>query len=176
MKQVFLIPMSLNEKTTEDKINEAIYMIGKDSSITWLTNLIKPLDDSKYMLIGEKEEGSGTATPVIGVKVIRGSQNMRQTEKIINDALAEMDEDTESPKSFISISHPSEFMYIILFSYGAGNVPRVKIMPNPADPMKGSRQLSAIFQNLDENDDWGLSPYDSFMLDENNIIVLFNES
>ena len=109
MKQVFLIPMSLDEKTTEDKINEAIYMIGKDISVTWLTELIKPLDDSKYMLVAEKEETKGTETPTIGVKVIRGSQDMLKTEKIINDTLAEMKTDEDEPKSFISICNFSAF-------------------------------------------------------------------
>lgn len=85
MKQVFLVPMSLDEKTTEDRINEAIYMIGKNNSVTWLANLIKSLDDSKYMLAVEKEETTGTETPEIGVKVIRGSQDMIITEKIINE-------------------------------------------------------------------------------------------
>ena len=61
MKQVFLISMSLDEKTTEDKINEAIYMIGKDISVTWLTELIKPLDGSKYMLVAEKEESTSVS-------------------------------------------------------------------------------------------------------------------
>ena len=63
MKQVYLIPMSLNEKDNENKINEAIQKIGKDSSITWLANLIKSLDEDKYMLVAEKEEGEGTLTP-----------------------------------------------------------------------------------------------------------------
>ena len=176
MKQVFLISMSLDEKTTEDRINEAIYMIGKDSSVTWLTDLIKPLDDSKYMLVAEKEETKGTETPTIGVKVIRGSQDMLKTEKIINDTLAEMETDEDEPKSFISISRPSEFMYIILFEYKAGTNPRVKIVSNPADPYIGSRKLSTFLKKLDEDDEWGLQPYDSFMLDENNLIILFSES
>lgn len=176
MKQVFLISMSLDEKTTEDKINEAIYMIGKNTSVTWLTELIKPLDDSKYMLVAEKEETKGTETPTIGVKVIRGSQDMLKTEKIINDTLTEMETDEDEPKSFISISHPSEFMYIILFEYKAGTNPRVKIVPNPVDPMSGSRKLSALLERLDEDDEWGLQPYDSFMLDENNLIILFSEN
>ena len=174
MKQVFLIPMSLDEKITEDKINEAIYMIGKDISVTWLTELIKPLDGSKYILVAEKEESTGTETPTIGVKVIHGSQDMLKTEKIINDTLAEMETDEDEPKSFISISHPSEFMYIILLEYKAGTNPRVKIVPNPADPMSGSRKISTFLKKLDNDEEWGLQPYNSFMLDSKNMIILFS--
>ena len=173
MKQVFLIPMSSIEKTTEDKINEAIYKIGKNSDVTWLTNLIKPLDDSKYMLVGEVEETTGTETPDIGVKVIRGSQDIIKTEQIINDVLLEMDKDKD--KTFIAISHPSEFMYIILYECKAGKNPRVKIISDPADPYIGSRRLSTMLQKLDEDESWGLQPYDSFMIDEKNLIILFSE-
>lgn len=173
MKQVFLIPMSSIEKTTEDKINEAIYKIGKNSDVTWLTNLIKPLDDSKYMLVGEVEETTGTETPDIGVKVIRGSQDIIKTEQIINDVLLEMDKDKD--KTFIAISHPSEFMYIILYECKAGKNPRVKIVSDPTDPYIGSRRLSTMLQKLDEDESWGLQPYDSFMIDEKNLIILFSE-
>ena len=171
MKQVFLIPMSLNEKDNEDRINKAIYKIGKDNSVTWLADLIKALDSDKYMLVADKEETKGTETPEIGVKVIQGSQNMSKTEEIINDALREMEFEE---KSFISICHPAEHMYIILFEYKAGTNPRVKIVNNPADPYIGSRNLSTILQSLDEDDSWGLEPYDSFMLDKDNMIILFN--
>lgn len=173
MKQVFLIPISSIEKTTEDKINEAIYKIGKNSDVTWLTDLIKPLDDSKYMLVGEVEETAGTETPDIGVKVIRGSQDIIKTEQIINDVLLEMDKDKD--KTFIAISHPSEFMYIILYECKAGKNPRVKIVSDPADPYIGSRRLSTMLQKLDEDESWGLQPYDSFMIDEKNLIILFSK-
>lgn len=170
MKQVYLIPMSRYEDENEKVINDAIYRIGKDSSVTWLADLIKALDDSKYMLVADKEETSGSETPEIGVRVIRGSQNMLKTEEIINEELKEMDEDS---KSFISICHPSEFMYIILFEYKAGTNPRVKIVPNPADAYIGSRKLTDFFERLDEDDSWDLEPYDSFMLDDKNLIILF---
>lgn len=170
MKQVYLIPMSRYEDENEKVINDAIYRIGKDSSVTWLTDLIKALDDSKYMLVADKEETTGSETPEIGVRVIRGSQNMLKTEEIINEELKEMDEDS---KSFISICHPSEFMYIILFEYKAGTNPRVKIVPNPADAYIGSRKLTDFFERLDEDDSWDLEPYDSFMLDDKNLIILF---
>lgn len=170
MKQVYLIPMSRYEDENEKVINDAIYRIGKDSSVTWLADLIKALDDSKYMLVADKEETVGSETPEIGVRVIRGSQNMLKTEEIINEELKKMDEDS---KSFISICHPSEFMYIILFEYKAGTNPRVKIVPNPADAYIGSRKLTDFFKRLDEDDSWDLEPYDSFMLDDKNLIILF---
>ena len=170
MKQVYLIPMSRYEDENEKVINDAIYRIGKDSSVTWLADLIKALDDSKYMLVADKEETSGSETLEIGVRVIRGSQNMLKTEEIINEELKKMDEDS---KSFISICHPSEFMYIILFEYKAGTNPRVKIVPNPADAYIGSRKLTDFFERLDEDDSWDLEPYDSFMLDDKNLIILF---
>ena len=173
MKQVYLIPMSRYEDENEKVINDAIYRIGKDSSVTWLADLIKALDDSKYMLVADKEETTGSETPEIGVRVIRGSQNMLKTEEIINEELKKMDEDN---KSFISICHPSEFMYIILFEYKSGEFPRVKIIPNPADPYMGSRKVSTLLQNLEEDQEWiGMEPYDSFMLDEDNIVILFSE-
>lgn len=170
MKQVYLIPMSRYENENEKVINDAIYRIGKDSSVTWLADLIKALDDSKYMLVADKEETAGSETPEIGVRVIRGSQNMLKTEEIINEELKAMDEDS---KSFISICHPSEFMYIILFEYKAGTNPRVKIVPNPADAYIGSRKLTDFFERLDKDDSWDLEPYDSFMLDDKNLIILF---
>lgn len=170
MKQVYLIPMSRYEDENEKVINDAIYRIGKDSSVTWLADIIKALDDSKYMLVADKEETVGSETPEIGVRVIRGSQNMLKTEEIINEELKKMDEDS---KSFISICHPSEFMYIILFEYKAGTNPRVKIIPNPADAYIGSRKLTDFFERLDEDDSWDLEPYDSFMLDDKNLIILF---
>lgn len=172
MKQVYLIPMSRNEKDNETKINEAIYKIGKDSSVTWLADLIKALDDGKYMLIAEKEDSAGSETPEIGVRVIRGSQSMIKTEEIINEELKQMELDE---KSFISICRPSEYMYIILFEYKAGTNPRIKIVPNPADPYSGSNLLTSIFDRLDNDKDWGLEPYDSFMLDDKNMIILFKE-
>ena len=170
MKQVYLIPMSRYEDENEKVINDAIYRIGKDSSVTWLADLIKALDDSKYMLVADKEETTGSETPEIGVRVIRGSQNMLKTEEITNDGLKKMD---DARKSFISICHPSEFMYIILFEYKAGTNPRVKIVPNPADAYIGSRKLTDFFERLDEDDSWDLEPYDSFMLDDKNLIILF---
>ena len=96
------------------------------------------------------------------------------TEKIINDTLAEMETDEDEPKSFISISRPSEFMYIILFEYKAGTNPRVKIINNPADPYIGSRRMNTLFETLDNDDTWGLEPYDSFMIDKENLMILFS--
>lgn len=173
MKQVFYIPISSNAEDTEFKINEAITKISKDFSIEWLINLCKSTDNNKYMLVGEKEDGTGVATPEIGVKVITSSQDMRKTEDIINNTLLEMELDED--KNFISICRPSEFIYIILYEYKAGSFPRVKIIPNPADPYIGSRRISMLLNILDDDPEWKLQPYDSFMIDKDNMIILFSE-
>lgn len=172
MKQVFFIPIS-SDIDNEVNINQAIYKIGKESSVTWFTNLIKAVDDNKYMLVVDKEKSSGIEEPEIGVKVIRGSQNMYTTQEMINDALKEME---FNEQTFISISRPYEYMYILLFEYRAcRHNPRVKIIPNPADPYNGSRKLTGYLQGLDKDDEWGLQPYDSCVLDPENIFMFFSE-
>ena len=173
-KNVYLVEMSLDEKTNEDKINEAIYKIGKDHDTTWLTDLIKPLGNDKYMLVADTEDTAGSETPDIGVKVIRGFYDKVQTENLINDTLKEMEADEDEPKHFLAISHPTEYMYIILFEYSADTNPRVKIIPAPESPTEGARRISYLLQTLDKDATWGLDPYDSFMLDENNMIILFD--
>ena len=176
MKQVYYIPISSNEKDTEDKINEAIRMIESRDKVDWIVELCKSTDASKYMLVGEKSDSTSVvpASTSIGVKVIQGSQDKAKTEQIINKTLLNMELDGD--KSFVSISHPYEFMYIILFEYKAGEFPRVKIIPNPADPYMGSRKVSTLLQNLEEDPEWiGMEPYDSFMLDEDNMVILFSE-
>lgn len=177
MKRVYFIPMSANEKDTENKINEAIEMIETKDNIEWITELCKATDESKYMLVGEQSEIASTGEPVpvsrsIGVKVVQGSQDKTKTEKLINDTLLEMELDGD--KTFLSICHPAEFMYIILYECKSGKFPRIKIITNPADPYIGSRSVSSFLQVLDEDLNWDLQPYDSFMLDKNNIIILFS--
>lgn len=173
MKQVFYIPMPIKESDIEKEINNAISKLEYDFKLEWLVDLIKAPDASKFMLVFEKEDGAGSATPSIGVRVIQGSQNKITTEKMLNDTLLELESDED--KSFISLCHPSEFVYIILFEYKAGDFPRVKIIPNPADPKAGSRKASAFLQALDDDENWDLQPYDSFMLDKDNMIILFSE-
>lgn len=174
MKQVYYVPISTNAKDTENKINETISKISEAFKVEWFTNLCKATDANKYMLFAEKDpDSTGTATPDIGVKVITGSQNIHKTEAIINDTFTEMELDED--KNFISICHPSEFIYIILYENKSGTFPRVKLIHNPADPHAGSRRVSMMLQALDDDTDWGLEPYDSFMIDKDNMIILFSE-
>ena len=94
---------------------------------------------------------------------------------MINNTFKEMELDED--KNFLSISHPSEFVYIILYENKAGDFPRVKIIPNPADPLVGSQNATFFFQALDEDEEWnGLQPFDSFMMDKESMIVLFDEN
>lgn len=173
MKQVFYIPMSANVVDIEKEINYAITKLEHDFKLEWLTELIKAPDASKYMLVFEKSEGAGSATPSIGVRVIQGSQDMLKTEEIINNALKELELDED--KDFISICNPAEFVYIILYENKGGEFPRVKIIPNPADPKAASRKMSMFLQQLDDDPDWELQPYDSFMLNKNhNMMILFS--
>lgn len=174
MKQVFYVPMSANTVDNEKEINFAITKLEHDFKLEWLTDLIKATDANKYMLVYEKSEGSGSASPSIGVKVIQGSQDMVKTEKIINDAMLEMEMDED--KNFLSICNPAEFMYIILYENKAGEFPRVKIINNPSDTKAASRRISMFLQQLDDDPDWGLQPFDSFMLNKNhNMMILFSE-
>lgn len=172
MKRVFYIPISASEKDTEKAINDAITKLEADFKIEWIVDLIKAPDASKYMLVFEQSDGAGSSSPAIGVRVIQGSQNKVKTEQMINDTLKELELDED--KNFISICHPAEFMYIILYENTAGEFPRVKIIPNPSDPRAGSRKISALLQILDDDPDWDLQPYDSFMLDKDNMIILFS--
>ena len=91
---------------------------------------------------------------------------------MLNDTFKELELDED--KDFISLCHPSEFVYIILYENKAGTFPRVKIIPNPADPRAGSRKISMFLQMLEDDPDWDLEPYDSFMLDKDNMILLFD--
>ena len=112
MKKVYLLKLSTEEEKTEMIINQFIEGISRNTVINWLTNLIRPLDSNKFMLVGEVEGASDEpTTPGIGVKVVRGSQNMKETEKILNSALMEMEMDEEEPKSFLSIFNPIENMW-----------------------------------------------------------------
>lgn len=173
MKQVFYIPMSIKESDMEIEINRAIAKLEHDMKLEWLTDLIKAPDASKYMLVFEKSDGAGSVSPSIGVKVIQGSQNKITTEKLLNDTFMELE--ASEDKNFISICHPSEFAYIILYENKAGTFPRVKIIPNPPDPRAGSRKISMFLEMLDDDPNWELQPYDSFMLDKDNMIILFAE-
>jgi len=173
MKQVYYVPMSSREKHIEDDINKAISTLERAYNLEWLTNLIKAPDDSKFMLIFEREDGTGSSTPSIGVKVIQGSQNKITTEDMINNTMKQLELDGD--KSFISLLHPAEFVYIILFEYKSGKFPRIKIVPNPTDPKQGSKQLSMLLNILDEDEEWDLQPFDSFMLDKTSMIILFDE-
>jgi hypothetical protein len=175
MKQVFYVPMSANTTDNEKEINFAITKLEHDFKLEWLTDLIKATDANKYMLVYEKSEGSGSASPSIGVKVIQGSQDMVKTEKIINDALLEMELDED--KNFLSICNPAEFMYIILYENKSGNLPRVKIINNPSDVKAASRRISMFLQQLDDDPEWKLEPFDSFMLNKNhNMMILFSST
>ena len=66
-------------------------------------------------------------------------------------------------------------IYIILFEYKAGAFPRSKIIPNPADPKAGSRKASMFLQRLDDDPEWELQPYDSMILDKDNMIIFYSE-
>jgi hypothetical protein len=173
MKQVYYVPMSSRERHIEDSINEAIGTFERAYKVEWLTNLIKAPDDNKFMLVFEREDGAGSNSPAIGVKVIQGSQNKLTTEDMLNNAFKELELDED--KNFISLFHPAEFVYIILYENKAGKFPRVKIIPNPVDPNNGARQITTLLNILDEDENWGLQPYDSFMLDKTNMIMLFTE-
>jgi hypothetical protein len=172
---VYYVPISPKAHITESNINDIISKMERAYQVEWIVELIKPVDADKYMLVGEKLDGSGTLSPSIGVKVIELSQDKAKTEEMINNTFKEMELDGD--KNFLSISHPSEFVYIILYENKAGDFPRVKIIPNPTDPLAGSQNATFFFQALDEDEEWnGLQPFDSFMLDKESMIVLFDEN
>lgn len=175
MKKVYLLKLSTEEEKTEMIINQFIEGVSRNAVINWLTNLIRPLDSNKFMLVGEVEGASEEpTTPGIGVKVVRGSQNMKETEKILNSALMELEMDEEEPKSFLSIFNPIENMYIILFEYKAiEDHTMLYIRPNPADPVMGSRYLTKELEDISELDPECV-PYDTVMtFNQENIIFLY---
>lgn len=173
MKQVFYIAMSSNEKVTEDKINEAIRRIGKDYKVEWLTHLIKAIDPDKYMLIAERTMGAvGQESPDIGVKIVQGSQDKKKTEDMINETFRQLE--IEGKTNFISICHPTEFMYIILYENKSGTYPRVAIVPNPINPISGSRKMTYILKDLEKEYE-GLEPVDMFKLDKDSMMFIYSE-
>jgi hypothetical protein len=171
MKLVCYVPCSKDALLTEEKINNHIAHFELHGVCTWLTNLIKPVDSEKYMLVLEREDGAGTLSPAIGVRVIETSENTSKTEDMINDTFKEMELDED--KNFISIARLSEFIYIILYENKAGTFPRAKIFKNHVDPHAGSTDMSFTLQTLDDDDQWGLQPFDSFMIDKENMLMLF---
>ena len=172
MKLVSYVPCSKKALLTEQKINEYISHFERNGVCTWLTNLIKVVDSEKYMLVLDREDGAGSQSPAIGVRVIETSEDTSKTEEIINDTFREMELDED--KNFVSISRLSEFIYIILYENKAGTFPRAKIFKNPIDPLAGSTSMSFTLQTLDDDDQWDLQPFDSFMIDKENMIMLFS--
>jgi hypothetical protein len=68
-------------------------------------------------------------------------------------------------------------MYIILYENKSGNLPRVKIINNPSDVKAASRRISMFLQQLDDDPEWKLEPFDSFMLNKNhNMMILFSST
>lgn len=174
MKQVYFIPLSSRERHIEDDINNAIANLEKTYKLEWLPELFIAPDSDKFMLVYDKEAGAGSASPSLGVKVVQGSQNKLTTEKILNDTMLQLE--TDEDKNFISLYHPAEFVYIILYENKAGTFPRIKIVPNPPDPKSGNIKLSMFLQAMAEDEEWkDLQPYESFMLDKNNMVLLFAE-
>lgn len=173
-KKVILVPLSLDKPDLiENDINKAIYDLNKQYAVTWYIALTKAVDANKYMIVTDIDEDStGTVSPDIGVKVVIGSSDMSMTESIINQTLLEMSVDECHPKSFISISRASDFVYIILYENKENNgFPRVKIIGNPAEPGVGSGWMSAKLEEQDN--DWDLQLYDSVVLDDNYIMMLY---
>lgn len=176
MKKVYLVKMSLDsEQETERILNEAIKKYS-GPNVTWLPELSKPLDSDKFMLVADVDSEVGDGPSMIGVKVIRGSQDMKETEEIINTELLKMDMDNSLPKSFYSISHPSEFSYIVLYECKSSDSSvRVLITSNPADAYAGSIRLTKELNDIEEREELDFQPYDSFMIDKENLMILFQD-
>lgn len=174
---VYYVPMSAREKHIEDDINNAIKKLedAYHPTLVWNVNGCIAPDNNKFMLIyslGESEDSDS-----IGVRVIKGSQNMKTTQNLLNETLKELAEDEEEPKEFVNIFHPSEFIYIILYKLKAGNFPRVKIVPNPVSSSQGSVITTYILSTLEAKEldsDWeeaSLKKVD--ILNDNNMIIYF---
>jgi hypothetical protein len=178
----FYVPMSAREKHIEDDINNAIKQLEEayPTKIGWCVDSFAAPDGNKFMLSyhllsDEDEREPGDSFDSCKVKVVKGSQDMKMTEKLLNEALSELD---DGNNKFYHLYHPSEFIYIILYSEDDGNyIPRVKIIPNPVSPNQGNISTTNIFatllpEQLDEN--W--SQENIFIecikpLDKNNMIV-----
>ncbi len=171
MKYVKYVKISQDCLKTQHIINDEIQKIAYSSNVTFLTDLCKASDPYKYMLVYEKKLGLGTVNPTIGVKVVKGSENMQETEDRINSVFEYLR--NRSDLNFISISHPSEFMYIILFEYVSGSFPVAKIIPVIGDAFNASISITDFLQELDEDESFGLEPYDSFNINKDNMLMLF---
>ena len=174
MKKVFLVEMSTDEMDNELLINRFIYDIGRRNTVTWLTNLIHPLNADKYMLVAEvdKVTSDTVLTPEIGVKIVRGSQDMSETEDILNEALDEL---KMSDRTFLSISNPIEYMYILLYENASTDLhTHVHVLPKPVDCYSGSRYLSNRLQHIEKDNDGELQPYDIVMLKEH-MLMLYSD-
>lgn len=162
------IPLSKNPKDTEIIVNDNIFVIEHNSKCEYNVSMCKPTDDNKFMLVYDEEVGPGVASPSIGIRCVKTSENYVETEALINDALIEMSE--EGDKSFVSIWHPVDNYYIILFEYKAGTFPFVKINPVGVVPSNASYFISKQFEIMKEESN--LIPYANFMVDKDHMMFL----
>lgn len=173
MKETKFVKLSKDTLESQRLINQAIFDIDTSINAEFLVDLCKPVDSYTYMLVYEHSLGLASTTPSIGVKVFKVSENVTKAEHQINEVLSILR--NRGDLNFISISQLDDLTYIILFEYRDGVFPCVKIFPFIRDTISAKAYLDKELQELDDNEYFGLQPYDMFMINPENMLILFGD-
>lgn len=167
-KRVQVIPLSNKALDTQLIINRAIYDIEHNYDVRFIHNLCIALDSYKFMLTYDYDpDGTGVASPSIGVVAVNGSEDMSKTEHQLNCAIQDLI--LSGDKQFLNIFKVGN-IYIILFEYRAGGFPIIRIKNSINDPTCSSMYLTKELQDMEEED--GLFPYQSIKIDNDYIMYL----
>lgn len=169
MKCVRIIPLSAKPQDNQININKIMFELEHNNDITYIPQLCKGMDPYKFMLTYDyNENGVGVASPSFGVRVVEGSEDIKETESRINCAMRDLL--AKGNRSFVNISRVSEFIYIILFEYKSGQFPIVRIRNSIYDCNNSSVYLSRALQDWEENE--GMVPYFFINIDSEHIMYL----
>ena len=173
MKETKFVKLSKDPKETQKIINDAILAIDTSINAAFLLDLCKPLDSYTYLLVYEHSLGLASTMPSIGVKVFQVSENANKAEAQINEHMAMLR--NRGDLNFISINQLDPLTYVILYEYRSGLFPYIKIFPFIRDPLSAKACLDKELQELDDDEQFGLQPYDMFMINSENMLVLYGD-
>lgn len=171
MKETTFVKLSQDHKETQKLINSAIFNIDTTMNVSFLPNLCKVTDPYKYMLVYEHKLGLASVAPSVGVKVVKCSSDMKKTNDQLNEVMSILR--NKGNLNFLNISQQDEYTYIILYEYKAGGFPYIKIVPIIEDSYNAKYFIDNVFEDMYEDEMFDLEPFDSFMINKNNMIILF---
>lgn len=172
---VKMLPISSDPVKAEIELNQMIYEIQHNHATTVHEDLCGGIDPYKFLFAYNEIVGSpGDATARYGVAVIEGAADPVLTETRINDCFDAMRANEDVTTKFISISHPSEFIYIAFYKIGGSrDWPIVKIKTIVADPVQAGHYLGRSIETW--RDDEAIFPYDKLMIDKNHLLLLCDD-